>query len=166
MAAPFFMQESFRSAFVANMANRLRDNINNDCAGLLKQNGIQTQTTDVSIVLFLEKHPHSSISDIAKGLDYSHQRTAARMVALHKQGTVHKQSDPNDSRCTLFSLTELGQQDALALKQVYTAAATALDAVFEELECDLMAVLNHAVNTLERTPLSQRIQQINPDLAG
>ena len=55
-SVPFFYSLEYRSAFLANMAGRLRDTISEDCQELLRNKGVVTPVTDVSLVLFLSMH--------------------------------------------------------------------------------------------------------------
>lgn len=154
---PFFYQLEYRSAFLANMAGRLREVISDDCQGLLKEKQVLTPVTDVSLILFISQHDMSSIAEIARALDYSHQRTASRINSLEKLGLISRHDDFEDTRCKRFCLTEIGKKDFNKLEEVYRSAALALDGVFEELDDDLMETLLTAVNSLKRIPLSARI---------
>lgn len=154
---PFFFNLDTKAAFLANMAGRLKDTINEDCAVLLKERGISTPISDVSLLLFIGNNPDSSIADAARALDYSHQRTSARVMMLEKLQLIEKHKLPGDSRCSGFTLTPLGRQDLNKLQEVYTLASDALTQLMKDIDCDLMAKLLEASESLKRFPLSQRI---------
>lgn len=156
-SAPFFYSFEYRSAFLANMAGRLRDTISEDCQILLREKSVVTPITDVSLVLYLSMHDMSSIAEIARALNYSHQRTASRINALEKLAILSRHDDMEDTRCKRFCLTELGKKDLEVLESVYRSASAAMDELFKELDNDLMETMLSAVTSLERIPLSERI---------
>lgn len=157
---PFYFESSYKSAFLANMAARLRDVINDDCAVMLRNKGVITPVTDVSIVMFIAENNLHSIAEIAKALDYSHQRTAARISTLEKLELIARFTDENDSRCKRFSLTRIGEVDFKKLQSVYQSAAVVFDQLLDEQEMDVMAVLMNLVTSLKRYPVSERILEV------
>lgn len=72
---------------------------------------------------------------------------------------VRKEISAEDSRCTNFYLTGSGMQDAMALKEVYGSVALSLEALFEELDCNLLQTSMKAIASLQHYPLSQRIDE-------
>lgn len=158
---PFYFDSKYKSAFLANVATRLRDVINDDCAVLLKQRGIITPITDVSTVMFIAEYDLPSIAEIAKALDYSHQRTAARITALEKLGLVARFADENDSRCQRISLTALGRTDFKKVREVYVSASTVFDEIIEEQGVDIMKIMMNTTKALTRYPVSERIADIS-----
>lgn len=155
---PFYFESKYRSAFLANMAARLRDVINDDCVEMLREKGIVTPISDVSLIMFISQNHWSSIVEMAKGLGYSHQRTASRVAVLEKLELISRVSDEKDSRCRRFSLTEKGIKDFALLESVYQSAAAVFDDIFEDIDDDLMEKLLSVVTSLKRFPVSQRIQ--------
>lgn len=162
---PFFIDETFSAAFLANIAGRIREVINDDCTALLAKREIITPITDVSLLLFVEKNSGCNMADIARGLAHSHQRVSARMKALLKLQLIEKTASEKDNRSLCFTLTEAGQKDAVKLAEVYTSAATELEKLFREIDCDLVEKLMAAVTSLQRFPLSQRIESSISDKA-
>ena len=154
---PFFFDSPYRSAFLANMAGRLRDTINQDCITLLQEKGVITPISDVSLMMFIAQNNLCSIAEIARGLSYSHQRTASRVTALESLKLIKRQDDKRDTRCKRFKLTEKGKQDFAKLESVFQAAAVAFDQLFEQLDDDLMEKLDSVITSLQQLPISQRI---------
>lgn len=159
---PFYFDSKYKSAFLANVATRLRDVINDDCAVLLKQRGVITPITDVSTIMFIADQDLPSIAEIAKALDYSHQRTAARITALEKLGLIARFADENDSRCQRFSLTPLGKADFKKVHEVYVSASKVFDEIIEEQGVDVMKIMMNITQSLKRYPVSERIADIRP----
>lgn len=153
MSEPFFYQSPYRSAFLANMAGRIKDMSLEICGELLKEQEAVTPISDVSLMMYIFNNPQCSIAEMARGLDYSHQRTAARVSELLKLKLIKKQADPKDSRCKRFRLTELGQQDFQKLQDVCQRVANAMDELFEQAGVDLMENMLTVVKLLKSQPL-------------
>lgn len=158
---PFYFESPYKQAFLANMAARLRDVINDDCSVMLNNKGVITPVTDVSLIMFIAENNLPSIAEIAKALDYSHQRTAARISALENLDLIARFTDENDYRCKRFSLTQAGKEDFQKLQDVYQSAATVFGQILEEQGVDVMTIMMNIVTSLKRFPVSARILEID-----
>lgn len=156
---PYFYGLKYRSAFLANMAGRLRDIISEDCAQLLQERGVVTPVTDVSLILYVAENQMPSIAEIARALDFSHQRTASRVNNLEKLDLIIRHDDPQDTRCKRFCLSSVGEADFKKLQSVYTSASNAIDQLLQERGIDLMDELLAVSSALKKYPLSDRIEQ-------
>jgi len=157
MKPPFFYQFEYRAAFLANMAQRLRDHISGEGAELLKENGAVTPVTSVSFMLFLSEYGSSSSADIAKAMNFSHQRVTSRIAELEKLALVTRVPDGADQRRKLIELTPKGQAEMPILETVYREAASAIEEVFMEIDDDLMEKIMTTLNTLKRNSIQERI---------
>jgi len=157
MKPPFFYQFEYRAAFLANMAQRLRDHISGEGAELLKENGVITPVTSVSFMLFLSESGPSSSADIAKAMNFSHQRVTSRIAELEKLALVIRVPDAADQRRKLIELTAKGQAEMSALAVVYEEAASAIEDVFTEIGDDLMDKIMITLDALKRKSIQERI---------
>jgi len=160
MKPPFFYQFEYRAAFLASMAQRLRDHISDEGAELLKENGAETPVTSVSFMLFLAEYGPSSSADIATAMNFSHQRVTSRIAELERLGLVVRVPDRSDQRRKLIELTPKGQAEMLVLETVYREAAIAIEEVFLEIDDDLMEKIVTTLNALQRNSIQDRILKL------
>ena len=158
---PFYFASKHKSAFLANMAARLRDIINDDCSVLLKEREITTPITDISLMMFISESKNPSIAEIANALDYSHQRTSARVLTIEKLGLIRRVVDKKDSRCQRVALTEAGKTDFKKLQKVLEAASEVMDKVIAEEGVDIMQSIQNIVSTIKRHPISEQISEFD-----
>ena len=109
-----------------------------------------------STLLYLVEVGPASLTEIAAGLDHSHQLVKQRTDILQKLGLIRTQRDPNDGRRTLFHLTTRGVAEGEHLLAYRTEAARIFRALSEEVGVDLAVVLPRARMALERKPLAER----------
>jgi DNA-binding MarR family transcriptional regulator len=157
---PFFYQSKHRAAFLANMANRLRDSISDDATIMLQESNVKTPVTDISLILYLSKNDKCPITSIAQGLNYSHQRVTSRISTLEKLDLVLRLDDQRDQRKKIICLTASGKSDILKINKIYKNAAKAIEGVFDEIDNDLMDSLLLAINAFEKRTLRQRISDL------
>ena len=155
MNKPFFYDYDFRSAFLASMANKLREQISNEAQEIFKRNKLVTPVTDVSLMLFVNFNGPSSIADIARALDFSHQRVALRINALENLKLLSRKIDKNDQRRKLIAMTTLAKKEMIFVEKMYTQTANKIDAMFEHIGVNLMDKIQEAIELLEREPLTE-----------
>lgn len=157
---PFFYQSEHRAAFLANMAGRLRDLISEEGIKLLESKGLTTPVTDVSFMLYLSENNQASIAEIARAQGFSHQRVASRITFLEKCQLVNRATDKKDLRRKCIRLTKKGRAEAVILEEVYKRAALAFEALFLEIDDDLMDKLHVTLNALTEVSLTERINRL------
>jgi len=155
MNRPFFYNYDFRSAFLASMANRLYEQISNQAQEIFKRNNLITPITDVSLMLFVNFNGPSSIADIARALDFSHQRVALRINALENLKLLSRKIDKKDQRCKLIAMTALAKKEMIFIEKMYTQTANKTDAMFEHIGINLMDKIQEAIEFLEKEPLAE-----------
>lgn len=109
-----------------------------------------------STLLYLVEAGPASLTEIAAGLDHSHQLVKQRTDMLQKLGLVRTERDPNDGRRTLFHLTATGTTEGERLLAYRAEAARVFTALSTELGVDLATILPRARMALEATPLAAR----------
>jgi len=151
---PYFMKYAYKTAFLANMADRLSDAICNQTAELNKRNGSITPVKSTSTMLYLLENGPATLMELSRSLDYSHQLTSLRLKPLEKLGLVDRQVDEDDKRKKVIRLTEEGLADAKILQSICTLTADLINEKFASLNVDLMAELENMLISIEKEPLN------------
>lgn len=161
MTKPFFYHYEYRAAFLAGMAGRLRDQICFEAEEIFQSHTMSTPVSDVSFMLFLNENGPSSIADIARAQDYSHQRVTLRINGLEKLELVKKVADPDDQRRKSIALTAKGNQEMEFMERMYTQTSVAIEDLFNEVGVDLMEKIDEVLSALKRKPLVDRLDGVN-----
>jgi len=151
---PFFMDYQYNTAFLANMADRLSDAICLQTAALNKAHGSVTPVKSTSTMLYLLEHGQSTLMELSRALNYSHQLTALRIKPLEKLGLVERSLDTNDKRRKRIRLTDAGVKDATILRNLCDGIADTLSKKFDALNVDLLKEIEQMIILIERQPLS------------
>lgn len=145
-----------RPAFIAHLADRLSHQICRESAELAARSGVLAPERAHSVMLFLAKHPPATLAEIARIDGQPHQLLAARMAPLEHLELIERTDDPADRRRRPYRLTELGKEDAARIERAAREIADAMGGLFSEMEVDLIAVLDDAIERLRRTPVAER----------
>lgn len=151
-------QHVLKGAFLSNTLLRVVDLIALQGDDLLHDAGIIIPSRTVSYVLFIGDQGHASAADIAKRLDEPHQLTAQRIEVLIGLGLLERTSDPDDRRRKILALTRRGKNQYRRLTTRLAEIEQAFLGLYAEIECDLPAVLELALEALHRAPMLERIQ--------
>lgn len=163
MQTPHFtVTHPLKGAFVANRLGALVDLIALQGDLLLQDAGISIPSRAVSCVLLVGDEGQVSAADIAKALQQPHQLATQRVEALIKLGLLKRIDDPEDGRRKILTLSSKGKDQYARLKLRLAEAERAFLGLFAEIDCDLPAVVERALQALHRTPLLQRIQASAP----
>jgi len=154
---PFFYDSPHKAAFLANMAGRLKDQICDYSQQQFDRLQLVIPVGDVSLVMFVKQTKSASIAEIAEALNYSHQRVAARINALIELKCLTRTVDKRDQRRKVISLTRSGIQQATKIEKYHQKAAKVFEQLFKSIDCDLMAKLLAAVDSLERLDLMAQL---------
>lgn len=154
-----------RGAFVANQLERLVDMIVLQGHALLEDAGLVFPSRAVSAVLLIGEYGTLSAADIASALAQPHQLVTQRIELLIDLGVVERVTDPTDGRRKLIELTRFGRDQLVRLQARLAESERAFAALFAEINCDLPSIADHAMEALERAPLLNRIQALDPQTA-
>lgn len=154
-----FLDPDSRPAFMALLADRLAQQITDDSARHLLEQGFRTPAICVSALMYLHHHGPASLSDLAQAYGQQHQLVTLRIAALEQQGLVQRQPDPDDSRRRLIHLTPDGQEEAVRLAEHLGHLSAAVADLHAEIGIDLVSGLHNALEKLHRRPLSQRMRE-------
>ncbi|MGV2829169.1 MarR family winged helix-turn-helix transcriptional regulator [Myxosarcina sp. GI1(2024)] len=84
----------------------------------------QLSLSQLRILCFLDRHPQSSLSDVAEFLDVTRPTTSGAIERLVQQGLVDRVHDPQERRRILLSLTSAGSDYQ---QQVYRALSRCIE---------------------------------------
>lgn len=103
------------------------------------------------IIMFLSRNPGASQKQLA---EFSHKTTAAINQAVKEMlanGYLRKEVDETDQRYTCLYLTDKGTQKAAALRErLHVSDRIITDAITEEKEQELIALLDHLCDVIRR----------------
>jgi DNA-binding MarR family transcriptional regulator len=154
---PLDYLEELRPAFVAHLADRLNTMIWTETQIYADRLGIRAPLKTHSAILFLLRRGPASLSEIARTDGQSHQLLASRFDPLERIGLVERVVDPKDARRNPYRLTRAGRDEARRVESAIAVKAEAMQRLFKEMNLDLIAVLEDAVERLRVKPLGQRI---------
>ncbi|MEZ5953128.1 MAG: winged helix DNA-binding protein [Hyphomonas sp.] len=160
MAAMNFRDEhALKGAFVSNKLLRLVDLIADQGDDLLREADITVPARAVACTLFIGDKGQVSLADIAKALDEPHQLSAQRVEGLIELGLLERRDDPKDRRRKVLRLTKSGKAQYQRLLVRLAEIEQALTELYAEIDHDLPAILDRAIDALRRTPLLERIRK-------
>ena len=157
---PFLDSHSLRTAFVANLLERLVDQIVGQGEELLREAGVEFPPRAASTVLLLGEHGRMSAADIARSLALPHQLVTQRIDLLIELGIVARIDDPKDARRKVVRLTAKGRKQLQKLQSRLVLAEAAFMALFKEIGCDLSAAALKAMEALNHSSLLARTKQL------
>jgi DNA-binding MarR family transcriptional regulator len=159
--SPLSYLGELRPAFVAHLADRLNQMIWTETQIYADRVGIRAPLKTHSAILFLLRQGSASLSEIARTDGQSHQLLASRMDPLERMGFIERFVDPKDARRSPYRLTKTGREEAKRIEAAVAVKAEAMRRLFAELDQDLIAVLETAIEHLRVKPLGQRLQELD-----
>jgi len=149
-------------SFIGKLADDLGTLISVQIKPIYDSLGIIVPVKSCSIIHCLNQYGQSSLADLSKSLNQSHQLVKQKLPKLLKLHLISVEKDYDDKRRMLYQLTELGAFQAKLLNE------NSLEKVYQnlslEVNADLYAVLTAAINGLKEKDLLTRFQQQNTPL--
>ncbi|GHF92107.1 MarR family transcriptional regulator [Thalassotalea marina] len=122
--------------------------------------GIIIPVKSSSIMAMIKKHKIISLADLSKALHQSHQLVNQKLPKLHQLNLITKESDPNDKRCKVFSLTEQGEKQVQLLTEQSEKIRELFCGLSTELGVDIHALLESAIDALNNESLLTRFEKL------
>ena len=145
-----------RNAFLGKAAQDLLHLSSEQVAVIYARRGLVVPVEVSSTLLYLSRHENAVLTDISTALDIPHQLAAQRVAKLHKLKLLEKRPDPGDRRRAYLQLTRAGREQAQRLDRCMTDMATVYKQLYKEIDCDLPAKLNQAIEALKHRDLAAR----------
>ncbi len=152
--------EKLSNTYMSHFCRRLADLINEQGSEVLTDMNLDTPSTAISTVLFLDKNKLATVASLADELGVSHQMATQRINALEKLGLVTRQSSEQDKRAKFVTLTEKGQAEVKQLIPFTIKMNLAFDDLESEVGCQLTQLIRQTEMALLKTPLNKRIKNI------
>ena len=154
----YFNTHPLRGAFLSNSLLGLADLIAEQGEDMLRAANIDVPSRAVSVMLLVGEHKEISAADIAELLKHPHQLVTQRADLLIELQLIKRTSDPRDGRRKILILTEKGQTQFDLLTKRLAQVAEVFTSLFEEIECDIPAMAQRAINALSHSPILDRIE--------
>jgi DNA-binding MarR family transcriptional regulator len=154
--ASFIDTHELRDAFVANVLDRLVNQIVEQGDELLRGAGIVFPSRTASVVLLLGERSGLSVADVAKALSVPHQLATQRIGLLIDLDIACRIDDRLDARRKVLSLTPKGREQVLRLKSSLAQARRVFAALFTEIGCDLPDAALRTIDALDRSSILAR----------
>jgi len=158
-STPLNYLDELRPAFVAHLADRLNNVICAEAQVYADRAGIRAPVKSHSAILFLYKRGPASLSEIARSDGQSHQLLAARLDPLEELGFIERFEDPKDGRRRPYRLTRAGREEAKRVEAAAVLMAEAMRRLFKEMDEDLIAILEEAIERLRVKSFGERIRE-------
>tara|TARA_R110002124_G_scaffold215362_3_gene381307 strand:+ start:287 stop:808 length:522 start_codon:yes stop_codon:yes gene_type:complete len=155
-----------RGAFVANSFIQLSDLIASQGEAMLRDADLDVPSRAVSILLMIGERGEISAADIAGLLQQPHQLVTQRADLLVDLGLIERRNDPQDGRRKILVLTDRGADQFQRLTVRLAEVAEVFAALFAEIDCDLAAMASRAIAALNRSPILERINSLQPALTA
>ena len=153
----FLNSEIFARAYIAKQASDLSLLCEAQMSEVYADYGIKIPVYASSTLHCLSLLENTSLADLAKALNATHQVTTQRVKKLEQLGLLKRNQDPNDVRRIILILTHEGIEEAKKLKECMDAAALAYQDLSAQIGADLSQTIGTATRALVRQPLSERL---------
>ena len=150
-------------SFLAHRLRRSSELIVDQIGGELKRMGLAVPPRGASMLLLVDDEAPIGVVDISRRLRLSHPlivRMARRFEAL---GLVMIDRDPQDARRKRLAPTPKGRAEAKALRDLNGRLAAMFDRLFDEIDCDVVAMLDRLDSALGRSPVAERLSTPTPE---
>ncbi|MFK7958640.1 MAG: MarR family transcriptional regulator [Lysobacterales bacterium] len=161
-----FNHGEMHKAYLGKHANELVQVSSEQVAQIYRERGMVIPVEVSSTLQYLGDNPKSSTADAARDLAVPHQLAAQRIRKLITLKCVNRRADPGDARRTQLILTTKGQRQYALLVRAMQDTAQVYQGLYEEIGCDLPAMLRKAIDALRARPLSERFVETFGDVAG
>lgn len=143
---------------------RISEKLYVDGDKVYQEAGIQFKASwfPVYYVLAITESP-LTILQIAEQIDFSHITVKNVLRELEGAELVTIETNPEDKRSKLVSLSVKGQKLIYRLKPIWISFASTLKKIFETGHPDFMNILNRIDRQIERHPINQMISQPEAD---
>ncbi len=151
--------EKLSNTYLSHFCRRLADLINEQGAELISEMNIDTPSTAISTMLFLEKHKLATVASLADELGVTHQMATQRVNALEKLKLLTRQYSKHDKRAKFVILTQKGHDEVQQLIPFTIKINKAFDDLESEIGCQLSQIIRKTELSLIKTTLKQRISE-------
>lgn len=149
--------ETHGNVFLAHRLRRTSDAIVDQVGAMLGDMGLDVPPRGASMLLMLDQEGSVGVVEIARRLRLSHPLIVRMAQQFEKLGLVTTEVDPDDARRRRLIPTEKARREAAAIRAFNERLSAAFDALFAEIDCPLVAVLDRLDAAMTATPLPARL---------
>lgn len=142
--------------FLGRLSEQLSELIEQQSAEVFERAGIIIPVKSSSLLGAIATLGPTSVADLVRALDRSHQLIQQKMPKLLALSLVSRRPDPDDQRVMLIEITDRGREQLALLDEL----APKLDRAYAEMEEDAGPVfddISRAISALKACPLINRI---------
>ncbi len=148
-----------RKAYLGKLALDLVHLSSEQVLAVYAERGLLIPVEVSSTLSYLNQHENSALSNIGAALEIPHQLAAQRVAKLLQLGLLKKRPDQQDGRRSVLELSKFGKEQADILMQCMEDMAVIYDQIYQEIECDLPAKLQSAIDALKNKNLLTRFTE-------
>jgi DNA-binding MarR family transcriptional regulator len=146
-------------AYLAHILRRLADELVRGAAEWYPEAGVSAPPRTTSTLLALEEHGPLGLTELAVLLRQSHPLVIDWRRQLLELGLVESQSDPEDGRRAILSLTPAGRREVRRLRRALVVMEKASRRLMEQGGSGLFEALWRMDAALERESFAERLRE-------
>jgi DNA-binding MarR family transcriptional regulator len=125
----------------------------------LQHMGLSVPPRGASMLLLIDEHGSIGVVEISRRLRLSHPLIVRLAQQFEGLGLVRIDRDPGDARRKRLVPTDKGRAEARVLREFNIRLAAMFGQLFDEIECDLIAVLDRLDTALGKMPADERLSK-------
>jgi DNA-binding MarR family transcriptional regulator len=149
--------ESQGNAFVAHRLRRSSDLIVQQVGEVLATLDVDVPPRGASMMLLIDQEGPIGVVEISRRLRLSHPLIVRMVQRFVTAGLATIDADAQDARRRLVVATDKGRKQAAKIRAFNDRLGMALEALFAEIDCPMVEVLDRLDAALEATPIAQRL---------
>lgn len=144
---------------LATRLRRLADRLQHDVSRLYKERSVPIQSRWFPVLFALARYGRRSVSDLAQDLGLSH--TAIKQIDLHmaRAGLVVSETDPDDRRRRVLSLSPAGEQAAEDIASLWDEVRAATRDLLAESGHDVLRGIAEVERLLDERSMLERVRE-------
>lgn len=143
---------------LATRLKRLSERLSSDVSKIYKESDIDFEAKWYLILELLERNKLMSVTEIADALKLSHPAIVQFITQLEKKKLIKTQSDKNDGRKRMVSLSAGGRKTLEKLKPVLAIIKEENKNWLKETESNLLKVLDDLEKSLDEKSMYERVK--------
>lgn len=150
--------ESQGRVFLAHRLRRSSDTIVEQVGAELVRMGLDVPPRGASMLLLIDAEAPIGVVEISRRLKLSHPLIVRMAQRFEAAGLVAVEKDAGDARRKRLVPTAKGKAEAQALREFNRRLAAMFGELFDEVGCDLVAILDRFEVALAAAPVERRLQ--------
>jgi DNA-binding MarR family transcriptional regulator len=149
--------ESQGNVFVAHRLRRTSDRIVEQVGEVLATLDIDVPPRGASMLLLIDQEGPIGVVEISRRLRLSHPLIVRMTQKFTAAGLARIETDDGDARRRLLVATAKGRRQAALIREFNLRLGNVFDALFAEVDCPLIEVLDRLDAALAAKPVARRL---------